>query len=346
MTDEKLTDTGSWRPGVSRRLRFGRKALRIVVSIVVTIGLLMVTSLIVVPKNDQTAAGEANAYANGFEGLTKDILDVLFIGDSEAYTSLSPMQMWKEQGFTAYTSSTPGQHLTYGNTLLHRALSCQTPKVVVIETDFFYKDVDVSSALARTAQDVFPVLEYHNRWKSLTVADFTSLPNATWTDDNRGFAIKTAVKEADATGYMAPSSDVAQISSVNLAYIKAMVAYCRSKGVTPVFVSTPSTKNWNMSKHNGVERVASELGVDYVDLNLGDAATSIGIDWSTDSLDGGDHLNYSGAEKVSTYLGAYLKETYGLTDHRDDTSYSTVWNASLTQYESNLASAGVTVTAV
>ena len=101
-----------------------------------------------------------------------------------------------------------------------------------------------------------------------------------------------------------------------------------------------------MSKHNGVERVASELGVDYVDLNLGDAATSIGIDWSTDSLDGGDHLNYSGAEKVSTYLGAYLKETYGLTDHRDDTSYSTVWNASLTQYESNLASAGVTVTAV
>ena len=93
--------------------------------------------------------------------------------------------------------------MTYSNTLLHRALSSQSPKVVVFETDSFYDRTDVSLALTRTFQDILPILEYHSRWKSLTLADFTTTPTATWTDDNRGFAIRSGVKAADATNYMA-----------------------------------------------------------------------------------------------------------------------------------------------
>ena len=88
-------------------------------------------------------------------------------------------------------------------------------------------------------------------------------------------------------------------------------------------------------------QLASELGVDYLDLNVGDAAKAIGIDWSTDSTDGGDHLNFHGAQKVSTYVGTYLKEQYGLADHRGDETISAVWNASLGKYEANVSAAGL-----
>ena len=40
-----------------------------------------------------------------------------------------------------------------------------------------------------------------------------------------------------------------------------------------------------------------------------------------DSRDGGNHLNYSGAKKISTWLGNYLGSQYQLEDHRKDSRY-------------------------
>ena len=48
----------------------------------------------------------------------------------------------------------------------------------------------------------------------------------------------------------------------------------------------------------------------------------IGLDWNTDTKDGGDHMNSAGAEKVSAYLADYLKDNYELTDHRGDKDYA------------------------
>ena len=41
----------------------------------------------------------------------------------------------------------------------------------------------------------------------------------------------------------------------------------------------------------------------------------------------GDHLNTYGAEKVSRYLGDYLKANYGLTDHRKGEKARYVYSA-------------------
>ena len=45
-----------------------------------------------------------------------------------------------------------------------------------------------------------------------------------------------------------------------------------------------------------------------------------------DTVDKGDHLNLTGARKVTRYLGNYLKENYELPDHREEQSYRE-WNA-------------------
>ena len=49
------------------------------------------------------------------------------------------------------------------------------------------------------------------------------------------------------------------------------------------------------------------------------------FNWLTDTRDGGNHLNYNGAKKMTKYLGKYLIENYHLMDHRQDNAYNQ-WN--------------------
>ena len=77
---------------------------------------------------------------------------------------------------------------------------------------------------------------------------------------------------------------------------------------------------------------AQELGVPYLDGNM----LELGIDWDRDSYDGGDHLNYYGAAKVTGWLGTYLQENASLTDCREDPDY-TQWNRDFTAFRQRLA---------
>ena len=56
------------------------------------------------------------------------------------------------------------------------------------------------------------------------------------------------------------------------------------------------------------------------------------IDWNLDTRDRGDHLNNDGMRKVCSWLGPWLKETYQLEDHRQDSSYDKNWTALYDEY--------------
>ena len=60
-----------------------------------------------------------------------------------------------------------------------------------------------------------------------------------------------------------------------------------------------------------------DYDLEYYDLNELDM-----IDWSKETRDGGEHLNYNGAKKVSNYLGEYIKNTGLVEDHRGDKKYA------------------------
>ena len=68
---------------------------------------------------------------------------------------------------------------------------------------------------------------------------------------------------------------------------------------------------------------AQENQIRYINfLNL---TEDVGLDFQTDTYDGGLHLNLSGAEKLSKYFGRILKEEYGLSDHHNDSELVKVW---------------------
>ena len=61
----------------------------------------------------------------------------------------------------------------------------------------------------------------------------------------------------------------------------------------------------------------------------------MGIDWDTDTYDRGDHLNYSGAAKVTAWIGDDLRRSYALPDRREDPAYEN-WNRDAAAFRDRL----------
>lgn len=258
----------------------------------------------------------------------KDGIDVIVLGDSESYTSVSPMQLWKEQGLSSYVCGQPGQKIQETYFMLKTALQSQSPKVVLMETNLMFRDPgpvkNIQSSFAETARYHFPLLRFHNLWKLMF--DGKKPGEAVY----KGFSIRSSVDPFDSGDYMKETEEVQEMPQAVTFYMEEIMELCRRSGAELFLVSAPSPKNYSYRKHNAIENYAKEKGLTYVDLNL--KIKELGITWQKDSYDKGDHLNLYGAQKVTRWLGTYLKQNYELPDHRNDPAYED-WNELSKKYE-------------
>ncbi|MGN1343266.1 MAG: hypothetical protein ACI4U3_01710 [Traorella sp.] len=292
--------------------------------------ILTLISPIFVPKNNSQVSGMRNIKANGILSEEKNTIDVLFLGDSEAYSSFSPMLMWNEEGFTSYVSAIPGSSLNEVIHLFEQALENQKPKIVVLETNVIFRHFSPFSSIKKSISLYFPILEYHDRWKTLTMDDFHEKPNYTWKDDLKGFSFNKKIQPTSNKDYMKKDNRVTTISKVNEYMIHEIIKICQQNDIQLVFVSAPSSKNWNNAKHEATKLFAQQNDIDFLDMNQ--FIQEIGIDWNQDTRDAGDHLNYYGAEKVSSYLASYLKNSFELEDRRMDIEFFS-WQLTYENYQ-------------
>lgn len=306
-------------------------ALRLAVTAAALVIALAGISRIVLPKHNQDAHGPNNyEAAHGIFAETENSVDLLFLGDSETYCAITPLELWHNHGIASYISATGAQRLPLTLSMLNRVLDHQRPKVVVLETNCLFRAVTPGTVARQAANDALPVLEYHNRWKTLRPDDLTAAPFSIGTADFKGYRLKTGISAADDSSYMTPTMDSESIRSLNRWYLEQIADVCRSHDIKLVLVSTPSTVNWNMKRHNCVQQLAGELDVDYIDLNTGKNRAQ--IDWSTDTFDGGDHLNLQGAQKATAKLGELLQDRYYLPDHSGESAYCS-WDEAYARYE-------------
>ena len=261
----------------------------------------------------------------------KESIDLVVLGDSESYTSVSPMQLWKEHGMTAYVCGQPGQKIQETYYMLKTALRTQSPKVVLMETNLMFRDPgpvkNLHATLAEPARYHFPLLRFHNLWKM--AFDGKKPGESVY----KGFAIRSNVNPFDSGDYMKETKEVQEMPKAVSFYMEEIQELCRRNGAELVLMSAPSPKNYSYKKHNAIENYAKEKGIPYVDLNL--QIRELGIDWQEDSYDKGDHLNLYGAQKVTAWLGGYLKEKYEMPDHRSDPSYED-WKQMEEKYEKEI----------
>lgn len=256
-------------------------------------------------------------------------IDVLVMGDSLSYSSVAPLILWKNHGITSYVCGQPGQKIPETYYLLKTALEKQSPKLLILETNVLFREQGkldgLEKSVAETGNYHFPIFRFHDIWKPLLMEKLYKGENY------KGFEIRDGVQSCEEENYMKESAEKKEMGENVEGYMERIMELCRKKNVEILLLSTPSPQNYNYRKHNALVEYAQKHNLSYMNMNM--SVKEIGIDWKTDSLDKGDHLNLSGACKVTAYLGEYLdKSEWKLPDHRGDAALS-AWEKEAEEFE-------------
>lgn len=254
-------------------------------------------------------------------------IDVIVLGDSLSYSAISPMVLWKYHGITTYVCGQSGQEIQETYYMLETALETQSPKLVILETNVMFRGNPGLASLRETIEawgnHYIPIFRCHDIWKSFLI-------EKQYPEENyKGFAFRCDVHPYEKGEYMQETEQREEMTDTVITYMEKIEELCKEKNVKLLLLGTPSPVNYNYRRHNSVRTYATEHSLDYLDLNL--KLNEVGIDWKTDSLDKGDHLNISGAQKVTKYLGEYLKSEYELPDHRGEAPYA-AWDKEAEEY--------------
>lgn len=305
----------------------------------------------------------AQFIVQGYYEEPRQSLDVLFLGASTVRNGMSPMQMFKEYGFTGYSRATSVQAPVISYNLLLETMETQDLKAVVIDATSLVQKTDnmeemegkyheaidympmskykwdiISQVTAKQGYSsfdfLFPIYRYHDRWSELEKQDFTY---QSWRKDypyKGQYPILTIRKYAFANDYM--KKDVLQDTNHELNneaayYFDQMVEICKEKGIEMVILKTP-VSSWDWAKHDLVARYAEMSGISFIDFNLPELREEIGFDSACDFCDDGRHPNITGARKMSSYVGKYLMDTCNLEDRRDRKEYES-WQEDSRLYE-------------
>lgn len=299
------------------------KLFRAFLFLAIAVGLMFALSPVFRPKEVEEVTE--------LKGLNQ--LDYLVMGDSEGWASIQPMLLWRDYGYTGYNLSRAGQRLQDFYLQLQDTLETQHPKVLLLETDILYKSVgfigESEGYLTTVLSQTIPFLRYHERWKDL-LPDMNGQQTTTGGPSiYRGAYFNTTIQPYTDGDYTEPTDQVRRLPLTQRYFADKIVQLCRDNDIQLILYSSPSPLCWSYAMHNGIVAYALEQNVEFVDLNL--MQQELGIDWSVDTLDQGDHVNFSGSQKVTAYMGQYLAEHTQLQDHRGQQDYQD-WNTALNQY--------------
>jgi len=160
---------------------------------------------------------------------------VLFLGSSQIYSDISPMEIYEEYKITSLALSTPRQQMALSYDLLLEVLKSWTPQVVVLEISSLIigqaaEAIDYwGLMLAQTPLSAFklkdawsytenaveegsgngfqrelfgalcPLYHFHSRWCELNAGDFAPVDSNTFTSYSMGFWVTPQVQKSKET---------------------------------------------------------------------------------------------------------------------------------------------------
>ena len=285
--------------------------------------------------------------------------DVIFIGDCEVYSNFSPMELYRQQGITAYVRGNSQQLIWQSYYILQETLRYETPKAVVWNVNAMRYAEPVSEAYNRLAMDkmrwseekvrmilasmteeedfwsyVFPVLRYHSRFDELTGEDMEYLFRE---KDNtfNGYLMEKGVVPLGTLPRKRPLADYA-FDELCWDYLDKMRTVCEEHGVELILIKAPSVYPYWYDEYDlQIEEYAAQYGLAF--YNFLDYVDQMGIDYNTDTYDAGLHLNLDGTTKLTTFFAEILAENHGLADHRSDPAVADEYNEKLRLYDEEAA---------
>lgn len=312
-----------------------RKYLSLFLIVLASAGILAALEHLLVPKYTGQVV-EGAFIEEYYEEETSH--DVIILGDCQVYENISPVTLWREYGITSYIRGSAQQLLPQSYYLLEDTLDREMPKAVLFSVSAMgqYEQDNESynrmtldgmrwskskvDAIRATMMDdehmveyLFPILRFHSRWRELKEDDFKyyfSKPKVS----HNGYYMRADVRPAGEFPAMRRRSDYS-FDDRAWEYLEKMRVLCEQNGITLILMKSPALyPAWYDQWEVQIEEYAREHNLAY--LNFLEDSDQIGIDFSTDTYDGGLHMNVYGAEKLSSYLGEFLMGVDGIEDHR------------------------------
>lgn len=328
-----------------------KRIFAVVVFVIMTMTVLGIGQEILKAKYVQ----DSTAIVNGFYAEKKNDIEVLFLGSSNCFCTIDPLVLYEEYGIAACNFASSSQSMDISLLYLKEALKRQKPKVVALEVNYIPGQnvtalgensilwgltdmpftLDKLKCLYQLLGKIdeeyisyaFPLLRYHERWKEISKQDYIYMTEDK-TNWNKGYMRTHQISDApvDLSAYEQEGS--AWLDERAVACLNEMAEICEKKGITFLLFKSPKA-DWYQYFSSEIEKVSGEKGLAFIDYNA--LVQEVGLDVATDFRDS-YHLNEQGAAKVSTHMGAYLKENFELTDRRMDEEHNS-WDAALAYQE-------------
>lgn len=329
-----------------------KRFLRVAAVLLVFVLLLSLLTMLLSPKYAETLV--EGSFISQYYGEAGGH-DVIFIGDCEVYANFSPMELYRRRGVTAYVRGTPQQLIWQSYYVLRETLRYETPKAVVLSVNAMRYSEPVSEAYNRLTIDkmrwssekvgiirasmtegesflsyVFPILRYHSRFNALTREDFTYLFTSR-ENTYSGYQMRTEVLPAG-TLPAKRALESYDFAPVCWEYLEKIRALCEECGAELILMKAPSLYPYWYEEYDA-QMAAYAAQHDLCFYNLVEAASAIGLDYASDTYDGGLHLNLSGATKLSAYFADILADGHGIPDRRTDAAVAPIYDEKLRRYD-------------
>ena len=155
-----------------------KKSLRIFVFTSVLVIIYLLLCYMFTPKNNNDYGAESYFNGRSYETEDKNTIDCVAIGNSDLYSSLIPMQLYNDYGFTVVNCGVAKCSINMGYSFLKGAKKDNDIKVLIIEADFLYETRitgECTQALGDMRFLASPFL-YHAKWKKANLKDYFNTP--------------------------------------------------------------------------------------------------------------------------------------------------------------------------
>ena len=298
---------------------------------------------------------ELSKYYYDFEAET---FDVLFFGTSILYSGISPMMLWNEYGIISYNLGAGNESIPMSYYLMKDGIRKDSPDLVVVDCSFvtnqgkryylpyvhyaadnmpyfdryrFEMIFDIVEP-KHWEQFLIPFTAYHSFQKE--AMDHLMHPSDPYRPLRINFGGRTGKKTY--SGSMFVRHDLNpdyKLPDISLTYLLKMKDLCAANKADLLFITLPVIgPNDNCSQEQFDERrnaaytlenFCEENHLNYI--NMVDMTEELNLS-GADTYDG-FHLNISGNEKISHYLGDYIRNHFSVPDQRNNEKYAFMENA-------------------
>mgnify|MGYP004463055199 CR=1 FL=1 len=91
-----------------------------------------------IPRTGTTEDGMESRISKAYRGEPRDSIDTVFIGNSDIYRAISPVDLFQQTGITSAIAGRPNKQLSEVPGDIRDILRYQNPKTIVLETDCMF----------------------------------------------------------------------------------------------------------------------------------------------------------------------------------------------------------------